>query len=85
MKGLLYNRMNPQGATINIPLSAVRCVSGKTSEKRVVCEIDVEQLKMVNEPQTIDELLAEADFDIAAGNYKQFSSIDEMVADLRKS
>lgn len=76
--------MNPQGATINIPLAAVRCVSGKPKEKRVVCEIDVEQLRLVNEPQTLDELLAEADFDIAAGNYKTFTSVDEMVDDLRK-
>lgn len=77
--------MNPQGATINIPLSAVRCVSGKPKEKRVVCEIDVAQLRMVNEPQTIDELLAEADFDIATGNYKEFTSVDEMISDLRKA
>ncbi|MBI4135866.1 hypothetical protein HY477_03995 [Candidatus Uhrbacteria bacterium] len=76
--------MNPQGATINIPLSAVRCVSGKPNEKLVVCEIDVEQLRMINEPQTIDELLAEADFDIAAGNYKEFTSMDDMIADLKK-
>lgn len=77
--------MNPQGATINIPLSAVRCVSGKPNEKRVVCEIDVSQLKMINEPETVDELLAQTDFDIAAGNYKEFSSVDAMVDDLRKS
>mgnify|MGYP001607683874 CR=1 FL=1 len=84
--GLWYSKstMNPQEATINIPLSAVRCVSGKPREKRVMCEIDVAQLRMINEPQTIDELLAAADLDIAAGNYKQFSSVDEMVADLRK-
>ena len=77
--------MNPQGATINIPLSAVRCVSGKPKHNRVMCEIDVEQLRMMNEPKTIDELLAAADFDIAAGNYKEFTSIDDMVTDLKKS
>lgn len=77
--------MNPQGATINIPLSAVRCVSGKPNEKRVVCEIDIAQMRMINEPRTIDELLGEADFDIAAGHYKQFGSVDAMVDDLRKA
>ena len=50
-----------------------------------MCEIDVEQLRMMNEPKTIDELLAAADFDIAAGNYKEFTSIDDMVTDLKKS
>lgn len=74
--------MNTQGATINIPLSAVRCVSGKPKEKRVVCEIDVAQLRMVNEPRTIDELLAEADLDIASGNYKQYGSMEDFLADL---
>ncbi|MBI2552347.1 hypothetical protein HYW17_03565 [Candidatus Uhrbacteria bacterium] len=77
--------MNPQGATINIPLAAVRCVSAKPREKRVVCEIDLAQLRMVNEPRTLDELLVEADFDIAAGNYKQFASVGEMVDDLRNT
>lgn len=77
--------MNQQGTTINIPLSAVRCVSGKPKEKRIVCEIDVTELKMINEPKTVDELLAVADLDIAVGNYKQFGSIDEMVVDLRES
>ncbi|OGL64442.1 hypothetical protein A3B21_05130 [Candidatus Uhrbacteria bacterium RIFCSPLOWO2_01_FULL_47_24] len=76
--------MNPQGATINIPLSAVRCVSGKPKDKRVMCEIDVEQLRMINEPQTIDELLAAADFDIAAGNYKEYASMDAFISDLPK-
>ena len=50
-----------------------------------MCEIDVERMRMINEPQTIDELLAAADFDIAAGSYKEFASIDDMVADLKKS
>ena len=77
--------MDSQGLTINIPLSAIHCITPKPKEKRVVCEIDVDEFRVVNDPKTIDELLAEADFDIAAGNYKQFASVDEMVVDLRKS
>lgn len=76
--------MNPIESTINIPLAAIRCIMTKPEEKKVVCEIDVDKFRIVNDPQTIDELLAEADFDIAAGNYKKFSSVDEMVNDLRK-
>jgi len=49
-----------------------------------MCEIDVEQLRMINEPQTIDELLAAADFDIAAGNYKEYASMDAFISDLPK-
>lgn len=76
--------MNSTGSTINIPLAAIRWITAKSKEKRVVCEIDVDEFRMVNDPQTIDELLAEADFDIAAGKYKEFASVDDMVADLQK-
>lgn len=74
--------MNSQGATINIPLSAVRCVSGKPKDRHVVCEIDIAQLRMTNEPKTVDELLVAADLDIAAGHYKQYGSMEDFIADL---
>jgi len=69
--------------TINIPLAGLRCLTGYPKEKKVICEINVDELKKVNEPETIDEIINSSRLDYALGNFKTFNSADDLIKDLR--
>ena len=69
-------------STVNIPLSALRCLSGYPKEKKVICEINMDELKKVNEPETIDEIISSSRLDYALGNFKTFNSADDLIKDL---
>ena len=80
MRTQVKNRKRP---TINIPLAGLRCLTGYPKEKKVICEISIDELKQVNEPKTIDEIISSSRLDYALGNFKTFNSADDLIKDLR--
>lgn len=70
-------------AAVTLPLTALRCLYKTTRGKKIVCEIDVSALKKLNEPNTIDEMVAEARLHRALGKTKSFSSAKSLVKELR--
>lgn len=71
-------------ATVTIPLMGVRFLYHNTRAKKVVCEIDIASLKRVNEPTTIDEMIAESQLEYVSGKTKGFRSTKKLMAYLRQ-
>ena len=69
--------------TIKVPLSAIRCILGYPRERKIVCEIDTKGITRLNKPNTLDEIINEARFDYALGNYKTFTKAKNLIAELR--
>lgn len=78
--------MNTQStqASVMIPLTALKCLYRDESSKKVVCEIDVGSLKEVNEPTTIDEMVADAHLEYFSGKTKGFYKAEDLVAHLTR-
>lgn len=71
-----------QEAMVNIPLSALRCILRYPKENKIICEINTEGIKRLNEAETLDEMINEARLDYALGNYKTFTSAKDLMAEL---
>lgn len=69
-------------AMVKIPLSAFRYLSRYPSEKKIIVEISVDDIKRLNKAETLDEIINEARLDYALGNYKTFTSAKGLVAEL---
>ncbi|PIZ74957.1 hypothetical protein COY06_03370 [Candidatus Peregrinibacteria bacterium CG_4_10_14_0_2_um_filter_41_8] len=67
-------------ALIQIPLGALKCLSSKG--EKVILEINIKELKKVNQARTLDELISEARLDYASGDYKSFDNTDDLIAEL---
>lgn len=72
-------------AAVSFPLTSLKPLyrSSRGAIKTIVFEADVNALKEVNEPDTIDEMVAEARLEYALGKTKTFASADELMEDLR--
>lgn len=66
-------------AAITLPLTALKFLYSNTREDKIVCEINVDALKKVNKPATIDEMVAEAKLEYFAGKTKGFKDTDKLV------
>ena len=73
-----------QKARVTIPLGAMRCISGYPKERKVICEINMDELERVNDAETFDEIISQARLDYALGDYEGFNSAQELVEDLHK-
>lgn len=71
-------------AAFNLPFSAVTCLYKSAHGKKIVCEIDIAAVRTLNEPHTIDEMLAEAHFEYVAGKTKRFTHTKKLIAYLNK-
>lgn len=71
-----------QQAKVTIPLGAMRCISGYKKDRKVICEIDMDELERVNDAETFDEIISQARLDYALGNYEVFNSAEELIKDL---
>lgn len=69
-------------AMVKIPLSALRCILRYPKEKKIVCEISTNDLKRLNEAETLDEIINEARLDYAFGKHKSFTSAKDLIAEL---
>ncbi len=68
---------------IQIPLSALRCISSYPKEQKIICEIHLNEFKKFNEPETLDEIINESRLDYALGNYKTFNNAKKLIAELK--
>lgn len=76
--------MTRKEARINIPLSALRCISRYPKEKKIICEINITDIKRVNNSKTLDEIINEARLYYALGRFKTFTKANELIAYLKK-
>lgn len=69
-------------ATISFPLTSVRPLYSSNRGRKLVVEVDVKSMKKINEPNTIDEMVAEAKLEYAMGKSKTFTSAEELIKEL---
>jgi len=76
--------MSPQmsPAAVSFPLTSLKPLYTSNQGKKLVVEVDVKSMKKVNEPNTIDEMVAEAKLEYAMGKSKIFTSVDELIKEL---
>ncbi len=72
-------------AAISFPLTSLKplYMSNRGRKNTIVFEADVNALKKVNEPNTIDEMVAEARLEYALGKTKTFTSAEALIKELR--
>ncbi|MEK7481727.1 MAG: hypothetical protein AAB633_03250 [Patescibacteria group bacterium] len=78
-------RTKTKPAVVAFPLTSIRTLyrSKHGRRKTIVFEADVKALKKVNEPNTIDEMVAEAKLEYTLGLTKTFTSAKALVKELR--
>ena len=69
-------------AIVKIPLASLRCILRYPKEKKMICEIDTQEIEKLNDAQTLDEIINSARLDYALGNYKKFSDAKDLIAEL---
>lgn len=67
-------------AAVTLPLTALRCLYKSARGKKIVCEIDIAALKSINEPNTLDEMAAEARFEYFAGKTRGFTDTKQLLS-----
>jgi hypothetical protein len=72
-----------KSAAVSFPLTSLKPLYSSDRGKKLVVEVDVKSMKKVNEPNTIDEMVAEARLEYAMGKSKTFTSADELIRELR--
>jgi len=81
-KTFTKNSKRTREAMVQIPLSAFRYLSKYPSEKKVVVEIGLDDLKRVNRAETLDEIINEARLDYALGNFTTHKTAKSLIAEL---
>ena len=66
-------------ATISFPLTGLKPLYSSNRGKKLVIEVDISSMKKVNEPSTIDDMVAEARLEYFAGKTKGFKNADRLV------
>jgi hypothetical protein len=70
-------------AAVSFPLTSLKPLYSSNRGKTLVLEVDVSSLKKVNEPNTIDEMVAEARLEYYSGKTKGFTSAEALIKELR--
>lgn len=71
-------------ATVNLPLTGLKPLYRSNQGKTLVFEIELADLKRVNEPTTIDEMVAEARLEYFSGKTKGFSDTKKLMSYLKR-
>lgn len=69
-----------KAATVNLPLTAMKYLYSPVRGKTLVVELNVDSLKTVNKPSTIDEMVAEARLEYYNGKTKGFTDTKKLMA-----
>lgn len=69
--------------TINIPINGLTYIRKNEQNGKAVCEVDIDLLKKINQPNLIDQMVAEARAEYQAGQTKGFTDMDKLIADLK--
>ncbi|MBU4360963.1 hypothetical protein KKC16_00460 [Patescibacteria group bacterium] len=75
----MYTKNTTQPATISFPLTGLKPLYSSELGKKLVLEVDVDSLKKINEPNTIDEMVAEARLEYYAGQTKGFTDTKKLM------
>ncbi len=67
-------------AALRLPLADLKFLYRSHRGNKLVLEVNVDALKQVNEPNTIDEMVAEARFEYFAGKTKAFRDTKKLMA-----
>lgn len=70
-------------AIVSFPLTSLKPLYSSDRGKKLVIEVEVKSMKKVNEPNTIDEMVAEAKLEYAMGKSKTFTSAEDLIKELR--
>ncbi|MBU4449883.1 MAG: hypothetical protein KKE35_01165 [Actinobacteria bacterium] len=71
-----------KSAAVSFPLTSLRPLYSSNRGRKLVVEVDIRSMKKVNEPGTVDEMVAEAKLEYAMGKSKTFTSAEELIKEL---
>jgi hypothetical protein len=66
-------------ATISFPLKSLKPLYSTKQGKKLVVEVDVDSMKKINDPKTIDDMVAEARLEYFTGKTKGFKNMDKLI------
>ena len=66
-------------ATISFPLTGLKPLYSINRGKKLVLEVDISSMKKVNDPSTIDDMVAEARLEYHAGKTKGFKNTNKLI------
>jgi len=66
-------------ATISFPLTGLKPLYSSKGGRKLVIEVDINSMKKVNDPVTIDDMVAEARLEYFAGKTKGFKDADKLI------
>lgn len=69
-------------ATITLPITAIKCLYTPKRGKKLVVELDINSLKKVNKPSTVDEMVAESRLEYYSGKLKGFTDTKKLMTHL---
>lgn len=69
--------------TVTFPITALKYLYKRARGKKIVFEIDLAALQKKNRPNLIDQMVAEARREYAAGKTKSFTSPSALLKELR--
>lgn len=75
--------MRSNQTTLQIPLSAIKPVWRDDDAGTLLVELPIAALRGDNEPQTLDDIIAQARIDYARGDFKSFTNVDDLIHDLK--
>ena len=67
-------------AALRLPLADLKFLYRTNRGDKLVLEVDIDALKQVNEPNTVDEMVAEARFEYFVGKTQGFRDIKKLMA-----
>ena len=70
-------------AMVEIPLSALRCILKYPKEKKIICEIDLINIKQKESVDALDEVINQARIDYVFGNYTTHISAESLIDGLK--
>lgn len=67
-------------ATISLPLTSLKPLYRTARGNKLVLEVDIDSMKKVNNPSTIDDMVAEARIEYFSGKTKGFKDMDKLIS-----
>lgn len=78
----MHTQTTTKPAAVSFPLTSLRPLYSSQYGKKLVIEVDIKSMREINEPNTVDEMVAEARLEYALGKSKTFSSPEALIKEL---
>jgi len=79
LERIYYMAAQTAPATVSFPLTGLKPLYSSKRGKKLVVEVDVGSMKKVNNPNTIDDMVAEARLEYYTGKTKGFKDARKLV------